>query len=183
VHLLHGFSERSLGRFAERMRAVKQPGDVVVASIHWGGNWGYRVPDEHRKFARGLVDRAGVDVVHGHSSHHPKGVEVYRDRPILYGCGDLINDYEGIEGYEEFRDDLSLMYFPRLDGASGRLLAFEMVPMQIRQFRLRHASAGDSRWLAETLDRVSAPLGCGVGLSAEHNLTLRWDSRSSNRSE
>jgi Bacterial capsule synthesis protein PGA_cap len=35
-------------------------------------------------------------VVHGHSSHHPKGVEVYRQMRILYGCGDFLNDYEGI---------------------------------------------------------------------------------------
>lgn len=39
---------------------------------------------------------AGVDVVHGHSSHHAKGAEVYRGKLILYGAGDLISDYEGI---------------------------------------------------------------------------------------
>jgi poly-gamma-glutamate synthesis protein (capsule biosynthesis protein) len=176
VNLLDGFSEQSIGRIAERVRAVKQPGDVVVASIHWGGNWGYRVPEEQRKFAHRLVERAGVDVVHGHSSHHPKGIEVHEDRPILYGCGDFINDYEGIQGYEEFRDDLSLMYFPRLDRASGRLLALEMVPMQIRRFRLHRAGAKDARWLAKTLDRESARFGCGVELSKEDTLTLRWKS-------
>jgi poly-gamma-glutamate synthesis protein (capsule biosynthesis protein) len=164
------------------VRALKQPGDVGVASIHWGGNWGYRVPDEHRNFAHRLVERAGVDVVHGHSSHHPKGIEVHEDRPILYGCGDFINDYEGIRGYEESRDDLSLMYFPRLDRASGRLLALEMVPMQIRRFQLRRAAAADARWLAETLDRESAQFGCGVELSAEGTLILRWKSRSSGQS-
>jgi poly-gamma-glutamate synthesis protein (capsule biosynthesis protein) len=175
VNLLEDFSERSIGPIAERVRAVKQPGDVVVASIHWGGNWGYGVPDEQRRFAHRLVDRAGVDVVHGHSSHHPKGIEVHENRPILYGCGEFINDYEGIEGYEEFRNDLSLMYFPRLDRASGRLLSLEMVPMQIRRFRLRRASTADARWLAETLDHESARFGCGVELSAEDMLILRWE--------
>jgi poly-gamma-glutamate synthesis protein (capsule biosynthesis protein) len=179
VNLLDGLSERSVGRIAQRVQAVRQPGDVVVVSVHWGGNWGYRVSDEQRSFAHRLIDQAGVDVVHGHSSHHPKGIEVHRDRPIVYGCGDFINDYEGIEGYEEFRDDLSLMYFPRLDRASGRLVSLEMVPLQIRRFRLRRVSTADARWLAETLDRESARLGCGVGLSAEETLILRWTSRSS----
>jgi len=32
-------------------------------------------------------------------------------RLILYGCGDFLNDYEGIRGYEEYRGDLALMYF------------------------------------------------------------------------
>jgi poly-gamma-glutamate synthesis protein (capsule biosynthesis protein) len=177
VNLLEDLSERSIGRVTEQVRAAKQPGDVVVASIHWGGNWGYHIPDEQRRFAQGLVDRAGVDVIHGHSSHHPKGVEVHAGRPILYGCGEFIDDYEGIGGYEEFRSDLSLMYFLRLDRASGRLLSLEMAPMQIRRFRLRRASTADARWLAETLHRESARLGCGVELNAQDTLVVRWQGR------
>jgi Putative enzyme of poly-gamma-glutamate biosynthesis (capsule formation) len=82
---------------------VKQQGDIVVASIHWGGNWDYKVPREQREFAHKLIDEAGVDVIHGHSSHHIKGIEVYRGKLIMYGCSDLLNDYEGISGlYEDF---------------------------------------------------------------------------------
>jgi poly-gamma-glutamate synthesis protein (capsule biosynthesis protein) len=174
VNLLDRLSEGNIERIAKRVRTVKKAGDVVVASIHWGGNWGYRVPDEHRRFAHRLIERAAIDVVHGHSSHHPKGIEVHRDRPILYGCGDFVNDYEGISGHEEYRGDLSLMYFPRLDRASGKLVALEMVPMQMRRFRLRRASADDARWLAKTLDRESARFGCRVVRGAEDSLALRW---------
>ena len=42
-------------------------------------------------------NQGGIDVVHGHSSHHPRPIEVYQRRLILYGCGDFIDDYEGIE--------------------------------------------------------------------------------------
>lgn len=56
--------------------------------------------------AHRLVDAGVVDVIHGHSSHHPRGVEVYGGRVILYGCGDFVNDYEGISGHERYRDDL-----------------------------------------------------------------------------
>ena len=49
-----------------------------------------------------------MHVVHGHSSHHPRPLEIYRGKPVLYGCGDLINDYEGIGGYERFHDELRL---------------------------------------------------------------------------
>ena len=38
----------------------------------------------------------GIDVVHGHSSHHAKGAEVYKGKLIIYGAGDLLSDYEGI---------------------------------------------------------------------------------------
>jgi len=109
VDLLPGLSWATVRRIAERVRAVKRAGDIVIASIHWGGNWGYGVEPEQRAFAHGLIDAAGVDLVHGHSSHHPRGIEVHRERLILYGCGDFLNDYEGIRGYERYRGDLTLM--------------------------------------------------------------------------
>ena len=71
------------------------PHDITIASIHWGSNWGYEVHEDERRFAHRLID-AGVNIVHGHSSHHPRPLEIYRNRPIFYGCGDLIDDYEGI---------------------------------------------------------------------------------------
>jgi len=147
---------------------------VVVASIHWGGNWGYAVPEAHQAFARGLVDQCGVDVVHGHSSHHPLGIEVYRERPILYGCGDFLNDYEGIAGYEAYRSDLRLMYFLTLDPSSGKLVRLAMRPMQMRRFRLNRASAEDTRWLQERLDREGRRFGSRVEAEADGALALRW---------
>lgn len=66
-----------------------------IPALGWG-NWGYGVTRRTREFAHELLDHAGVDLIHGHSSHHPLGIEVYRDKLILYGCGDFINDYEGI---------------------------------------------------------------------------------------
>ena len=91
VNLLPDLSRTTLQRIAARVNAIKRPADTVVASIHWGGNWGYAIPPGHRPFAHGLIDQCEVDAVHGHSSHHPLGIEVYRDRPILYGCGDFLN--------------------------------------------------------------------------------------------
>lgn len=174
VNLLPDLSPATLQQIAAQVEADKRPADVVVASIHWGGNWGYAVPAAHQRFARGLIDRCGVDVVHGHSSHHPMGIEVYRGRPILYGCGDFLNDYEGIAGYEPYRGDLSLMYFLEVDPASGTLVRLRMVPMQMRRFRLNRASAADSRWLRSVLDREGQPLGSRVEAGPGSSLALRW---------
>ncbi|MBW8307176.1 MAG: CapA family protein [Thiobacillus sp.] len=174
VNLLPDLSPATLQQIAAQVEAVKRPADVVVASIHWGGNWGYAVPAAHQRFAHGLIDRCGVDVVHGHSSHHPMGIEVYRARPILYGCGDFLNDYEGIAGYEAYRGDLSLMYFLEVDPASGTLSRLRMTPMQTRRFRLQRASAADSRWQRAVLDRESRPLGSRVEAGPDGSLELRW---------
>ena len=133
-----------------------------------------QVPADHQRFAHGLIDRCGVDVVHGHSSHHPMGIEVYRGRLILYGCGDFLNDYEGIAGYEAYRGDLGLMYFLDVDPASGQLLRLRMVPMQTRRFRLNRASEKDARWLRMRLDRESRHLGSQVEAGPDGSLALRW---------
>jgi poly-gamma-glutamate synthesis protein (capsule biosynthesis protein) len=132
------------------------------------------VSSEQKTFAHALVAEAGVDVVHGHSSHHPIGIEVYEGRLIVYGAGDFYNDYEGIGGYEQFRGDLALMYLARVQPATGRLLGLDMVPFKLRRFRLERAAPGDAAWLAETLSRASEGLGTSVKVEEGGRLELVW---------
>jgi len=153
------------------VQAVRQRGDVVIVSIHWGSNWGYGVDEDQVRFARRLID-GGVDVIHGHSSHHPRPVEVYRGRLILYGCGDCIDDYEGISGHEEFRDDLRLLYFPSVAADTGALDALRMVPMQARKMRLCHANTADSQWLRLVLERISRDFGTRISRQPDGTLIL-----------
>lgn len=152
------------------IRLTKRPGDIVVVSVHWGSNWGYLVPRDQRRFAHALVD-GGADVVHGHSSHHPRPLELYRDRLILHGCGDFIDDYEGIRGYEEYRDDLRVAYFVTVSADSGALTDLRMVPLLARRMRLEPAPPEDRAWLHATLDRI----GHGLHLTptADGTLALR----------
>jgi len=174
VDLLSDLSEETATTIVNRIRRMKGPRDLAVASVHWGSNWSYQVPREHEQFAHSLVD-GGIDVVHGHSSHHPRPIEVYRHRLILYGCGDFIDDYEGIEGYEQYRDDLVLMYFATLSQQGSGLVGLEMTPMQIRNMRLNRAAPIDSAWIRDTLDRVSASYGSHIDLQPSGTLTLRWE--------
>ncbi|GAA4890036.1 CapA family protein [Streptomyces coeruleoprunus] len=163
VAFLPAASEAAAEDVLRRVREVRRPGDVVVVSVHWGSNWGYGVPREQVRFAHALVD-GGVDVVHGHSSHHPRPLEVYRDRLVLYGCGDFIDDYEGISGYAEYRDDLRLLYFVTLEPGTGSLVELRMAPVRARRMRLGHASDEERSWLRSTLDRVSRGFGVRVAL-------------------
>jgi poly-gamma-glutamate capsule biosynthesis protein CapA/YwtB (metallophosphatase superfamily) len=149
------------GDLISRVQEVKRPGDVVVVSIHWGSNWGYGVDGDQVRLAHALID-GGADLIHGHSSHHPRPVEVYRGKLVLYGCGDLIDDYEGIGGYEQFRDDLRLLYLASVEPGTGTLDALRMVPMQASKMRLRRASSGDGEWLRTVLEAISSRFGCRV---------------------
>ena len=173
VNLLSGFSDDSIARTAEQIAGLRRPGDVVIASIHWGANWGYEIPEEHRRFAHALADRANISVIHGHSSHHAKAIEIYKDRLILYGCGDFLNDYEGIRGYEEFHGDLAVMYFAEFEPLTGSLAGLELTVLRIRRFKLIAASSADIGWMQQTLDRESGQFGARVRLTPNGRLTLR----------
>jgi poly-gamma-glutamate capsule biosynthesis protein CapA/YwtB (metallophosphatase superfamily) len=173
VNLLDGSSPSQIAAIAALVRDAKRPGDLAVASIHWGPNWGYAIPADRIEFAHRLIDECAVDIVHGHSSHHALGIEVYRSRPIIYGCGDLLNDYEGIRGHEDYRGDLSLLYFPRFDTATGELIDFRISVMQIRRFALKRPAETDVDWLTSRLQRESGRFDTQVTRDGDQ-LVLTW---------
>jgi poly-gamma-glutamate synthesis protein (capsule biosynthesis protein) len=147
VALLAELNEASARLLAQQVAAHRRPGDRVVVSLHWGENWVARPPAEHRAFAQRLIDLGAADVIHGHSSHHPLPPEVYAGRLILYGCGDLINDYEGIEAHGPYRSDVGCLYFARIDRASGALRALEIVALRLRRLQLVHADEAARTWV------------------------------------
>lgn len=156
-----------------RIRAARRTGDLVAVSIHWGSNWGYRVPPEHIRFAHDLVD-GGADLIHGHSSHHPRPLEVYRGRLILYGCGDLVDDYEGITGHEHYRADLRLLYTARLDKDTGALRGLRLTPFQARRLSLHRAHLRDAHWLHAALTQHGTPFSTTLTVSGDGALTAQW---------
>ena len=174
INLLADLSPRSVGDIAGQVAAFKRSGDVIVASIHWGANWRYEIACAERDFAHGLIDEAQVDVVHGHSSHHVKGIEVYRHKPILYGCGDFIDDYEGVRGREAYRADLGMMYFPSFDAGTGKLVRLEMTPTRTRGFRVNRAADDEVAWLQATLNREGRRLGTSAVRQEDGGLLLQW---------
>ena len=171
IALLPDLSDGTAAAITARVSRVKRPGDLVVVSVHWGSNWGYAVAADQVRFAHRLVD-GGVDLIHGHSSHHPRPIEVYHGRLVLYGCGDLVDDYEGIAGYEQYRDDLRLLYLATLDTATGGLTALRIVAMQAHRMRLQLAAPNDCEWLRRTLNRVSGRYGTRIALDRDGVLSL-----------
>ncbi len=61
VNLLKDFSDDTVKHIGEKIRQVKGEGDVVVASIHWGTNWGYQIPDEQIEFAHRIRRQQQID--------------------------------------------------------------------------------------------------------------------------
>ena len=173
VNLLTESKPENVETVINQVRRYKQNGDLIVVSIHWGENFGYEIPVEQQEVAHKMIDENVADIIYGHSSHHPKSIEVYKNRPIIYGCGDLINDYEGVSGYEYYRDDLSLMYFPTLNG-KGELQEFRLIPMQIRRFQLCKPSNEDIKWMEKRLNEIYHKYGSSVLENPECGWNLQW---------
>jgi poly-gamma-glutamate synthesis protein (capsule biosynthesis protein) len=67
------------------------------------------------------------------------------------------------------------MYFVTIDPADGKLGQLQMVPTQIKRFRVNRASTDDTLWLKNILNREGNRLGTQVIPGKNNSFTLRWD--------
>jgi len=158
-------ADRGLDEVIRSVALITRPGDVLVASVHWGDNYALEIDPAERAFALKLIDEGGFGLIHSHSSHHVKAIEVHNGTPIVYGAGDLINDYEGIPRTplrESLCPDLGTIAFAGFSAATGVCTALRLRPTQVRQLRVRLASGDDAAKLCAILNRKSAQFGTRI---------------------
>jgi poly-gamma-glutamate capsule biosynthesis protein CapA/YwtB (metallophosphatase superfamily) len=130
----------------------KSETDLRIVSIHWGPNWAMKHETEsemasRRDFAHRLIDECHVDMIYGHSSHHSRGMELYKGKLILYGTGDLINDYEGFENPgEEIYNRLGGLYVVDIDPRSGDFRQLRLVPTFVNRLQLKRHTPESFIW-------------------------------------
>jgi poly-gamma-glutamate synthesis protein (capsule biosynthesis protein) len=73
----------------EDIRRIRDQVDYVVVSFHWSIENSQDTHSEDRKFAQDIID-SGADIIIGHHPHVPRGVEIYKNKPIFYSFGNLI---------------------------------------------------------------------------------------------
>jgi poly-gamma-glutamate synthesis protein (capsule biosynthesis protein) len=115
-------NERDLHDNLRWIREARRQADWVVVSVHcheFGGasllTAASRAELEEPAdfiidFAHRAID-AGADIVVGHGPHFPLGIEIYKERPILYSVGNLVFQNETVgffpaDAYERFDLDL-----------------------------------------------------------------------------
>lgn len=149
--------------YMQAHRDTTPVGRMRILSIHWGPNWAMKHEDEtelaaRREFAHRLIDECDVDLIYGHSSHHARGMELYHDKLVLYGTGDLINDYEGFENCGEERyNKLGGLYVVDMDAESGNFLQLRIVPMYMNRLRLERFTKSSQIWSPNTRRMESVP--------------------------
>ena len=127
--------------------------DLVVVSLHWGPNWGYLPLPEHPVAAHQLID-SGADIVFGHSPHIVRGIECYRHRPILYSCGDFVDDY-AVDQSE--RNDESFVF--RVHLIETEPIRLTLLPTVIEAFQARLAEGQRRDKLCELMTSLCRQLG------------------------
>ncbi|KAJ5952352.1 uncharacterized protein N7479_010765 [Penicillium vulpinum] len=138
---------------------------LKVFSVHWGPNYAWQPDGKITSLAHFLVDECAVDIVHGHSSHHVQGVEVYHGKLIIYGCGDFVDDYAL---NEEYRNDLGALWRVVVKERSGgdgvALERLEIFPTRVERFRavLLDYRDEDHVWVRRRIGQLSGELGTTV---------------------
>ena len=123
--------EKYLDRLQFCIESAKKNSDIVVVSSHVGPHYRENPSSTYIKFAHKIID-LGADIYWGHSNHMPQGIEIYKNKIIMYDCGDFIDDY-AVDPLH--RNDLSfifLVYFDYLkdckdNGSKSNLLTMEKI--------------------------------------------------------
>lgn len=121
-------SDLRMQTLMKQIKTVRQDVDFLIISAHWGSNWGYKPPQEHLSVGHALID-AGADLIFGHSGHVFRGIEIYKERAIIYSAGDFIDDY-AVD--EEEKNDESFIFVLEQDEQGMRLVLY---PTCIDQFQ------------------------------------------------
>ncbi len=142
-------------RLFELITLTRDDVDILIISTHWGPNWGYNPLPEHVNFAHALID-AGVDIVYGHSPHIFRGIELYKDKPILYSTGDFIDDY-AVDELE--RNDESFIFMLDLMPNPTRLNSITLFPTLIADFQAQLAPSSRVDGIVTKMQELCLSLG------------------------
>lgn len=139
--------------FLEWIAAVRARVDVLIVAAHWGPNWSFVAPKSHLELARDLIG-AGASIIFGHSPHVVRGIEIYRDAPILYSAGDFIDDY----AVDEFaRNDRTFVFV--IEMAGQRVSGLKLYPTIIREFQALRAADDEAPVVAAKMIELCGALG------------------------
>lgn len=89
---------RDQDRILREIRNASRLADFVVVNIHGHqpGNFAVEPPEWMKELTRACID-AGASLIAIHGPHQLRGIEVYREKPILYSIGNFFLQTETID--------------------------------------------------------------------------------------
>jgi len=156
---LPGTAPMDLSPLIEDVKKLKSSVDMVAVSLHWGIEESNNETQEQRRIAHALID-AGADIIIGHHPHVIQGLEIYKNRPILYSLGNYIFDQNDENNKQGMVAEIEIL--------KGELQALSLYPLYVKDKREPIIPEGDK--LTEIMDKISKlSKGMGTGLEKNEN--------------
>lgn len=146
-------NDKRMKNFLLHIENLRKEADFLIVSAHWGSNWGYYPPEEHVSIGHAMID-AGADLIFGHSGHVCRGIEIYKNRPIIYSAGDFIDDY-AVDEIE--KNDESFIFVLEKEQDSG--LRLYLYPTCIDRCQVNLASPHRERAILSQMESLCKNLG------------------------
>jgi poly-gamma-glutamate synthesis protein (capsule biosynthesis protein) len=128
---------------ASAVAAAARRTDLVIVSIHWGGEYQAAPSARQRAVAQALAE-AGADVIAGHGPHVLQPVEWLGGTLVVYSLGNFLFD-------QPYPEECRWGAILRVTLRGGRAAAVEAFPTVAERGRVRPA---DAETAAVTLDRL-----------------------------
>jgi poly-gamma-glutamate synthesis protein (capsule biosynthesis protein) len=130
---------------AEMVSASVRQAEIVIVSIHWGGEYQAAPSPRQQAIARALAE-AGADVIAGHGPHVLQRMEWVGETLVAYSLGNFLFD-------QPYPQDCRWGAILQVAFRGGRAVAVEVVPTVTERGRVRPAD-GEAR--AAILERMGA---------------------------
>jgi len=135
---------------------IRKNVDILIASIHWGPNMREKPTQKFIDFAHQMID-AGIDIIHGHSAHIFQGIEIYKNKLIMYDTGDFVDDYR-VDPV--LRNDRSFFYLVTIE--KTRIKHIQLLPTLISNMQVNLAHGTDYKESLERIKKLSAQFGTHI---------------------
>jgi hypothetical protein len=124
----------------------EEQADFVVVNFHWGTEKARHPDAEQQAFAHSVID-AGADAIIGHHPHVLQGIELYKNKVIVYSLGNLVFGGNSRHSYD------TGLFEIRLSDAGP---AYSFIPVRVTEWKamLLTGSAADS--LLHEMKRLSS---------------------------
>lgn len=138
--------------------------DLLFISLHWSDEYTHIPKDSQIELAHKIID-AGADGILGHHAHNLQGVEVYKDKPIIYNMGNFIFDQN-----DNINKDSAIFNLTFIDSKFDKL---EIIPCRIEgKKKTVIAKDEDYQKIVEHMKKFSEVLGTEL-IEEEGKLILK----------
>ena len=159
------YTDDKLLAMKQDIEQMKQEADMVAVYFHWGQERAYSPNEVQKNFAYDAIDY-GADVVVGSHPHVVQGIEVYKDKYIVYSLGNFC-----FGGNKNPGDKDSMIYQQTFNFENNKLVSIDepnVIPCSIsstssrNDYRPTILDGSEEERVFEKIKDISMPLNSNI---------------------